>query len=125
MEKTELVQFVKDYIETWSTTNPEDRKRLIEKVYSLTAKFYAEEPGDSAVEHHGLDEIFGNITQVNERLVLGNGLITESTGYSKNHDALKVSWEMKKSNGEVAMKGMNVLHLDTLGKISRDFIFIG
>ena len=125
MGKTELVQFVKDYIETWSTTNPEDRKRLIEKVYSSNAKFYAEEPGDKAIKHHGLEEIFGNITQVNERLVIGHGLITESTGFSKNHDALKVTWEMKKSNGEVAMKGMNILHLDTLGKISRDFIFIG
>ncbi len=125
MEKTKLKQFVKDYIETWCTTNPEVRKRLIEKVYSSTAKFYAEEPGDKAVEHHGLEEIFENITQVSERLVIGNGLITESTGYSKNHDALKVSWEMKKPNGDIAMKGMNLLHLDTLGKISRDYIFIG
>ena len=125
MEKTELLQLVKDYIETWSTTNPEDRKLLIDKLYSSTAKFYADEPGDNAVEYNGLNEIFKNITQVNERLVVSNGLITESTGYSKNHDALKVTWEMKMSSGEIVMKGMNLLHLDKLGKISQDYIFIG
>ena len=125
MEKTELVQFVKDYIETWSTTNLEYRKLLIDKLYSSTAKFYANEPGDNAVEHNGLNDIFKNITQVNERLVVNNGLITESTGYSKNHDALKVTWEMKKSSGEIVMKGINLLHLDKSCKILQDYIFIG
>lgn len=124
MTKTNLEQFTKDYIEAWSTTNDNDRKRLIEKVYSTSAEFYANEPGDDAVEHRGLEKIYGNITQVNERLVVGNGLITESTGYSENHNTLRITWQMKTPNGEVAMKGMNFLVLDTSGKIAKDFIFI-
>lgn len=124
MTKTDLEQFVKDYIETWSTTNSDFRKQLIEKVYSTSAHFYANEPGDEAVEHHGTEAIFGNITQVNERLVVGNGLITEYSGYSENHDTLRVAWQMKTSNGDIAMKGMNFLHLGTSGKIERDYIFI-
>ena len=124
MAKTKLEQFTKDYIETWSTTNATERRKLIEKVYASTAKFYANEPGDDAVEHHGLEKIYENITQVNERLVIGKGLITESTGYSENHNTLRVTWQMKSPNGEVVMKGMNFLILDKTDKIIKDFIFI-
>lgn len=124
MAKTNLEQFTKDYIEAWSTTNPNERQQLIEEVYATSVEFYANEPGDDAVEHHGLEKIYENITQVNERLVVGNGLITESTGYSENHNTLRVTWQMKTPNGEVVMKGMNFLILDKTGKIAKDFIFI-
>ena len=124
MEKTNLEQLVKNYMEAWSTTDADLRKILIEKVYAPTADFYAAEPGDPAVEHHGAEEIFGNITQVNERLVVGNGLITESTGFSENHEVLKVTWDMKTPDGKVVMKGMNILLLDESGKIAQDYIFI-
>jgi hypothetical protein len=124
MAKTDLEQLVKDYIEAWSTTNANHRKQFIEKVYSTSAEFYANEPGDEAVEHHGLEKIYGNISQVNNRLVVENGLITECTGYAENHDALRVCWQMKMPDGNIAMKGMNFLQLDTAGKIQRDYIFI-
>jgi hypothetical protein len=124
MTKTNLVQFSKDYIEAWSTTDANERRKLIEKVYSTSAEFYANEPGDNAVEHLGLEKIYENITQVNERLVVGNGLITENTGYSKNHNTLRVTWQMKTPTREVAMKGMNFLILDKEGKIEKDYIFI-
>lgn len=124
MTKTNLVQFTKDYIDAWSTTDANERHKLIEKVYATSAEFYANEPGDDAVEHFGLDKIYGNITQVNERLVVGNGLITENTGYSENHNTLRITWQMKTKNGEVAMKGMNFLILDKEGKIEKDYIFI-
>lgn len=62
--------------------------------------------------------------QVNKQLVVRNGLITECSGYSENHDTLRVAWQMKTPNGDIALKGMNFLHLDTSGKIERDYIFI-
>lgn len=124
MTKTNLVQFTKDYIEAWSTTDANERQLLIEKVYETSAEFFANEPGDDAVKHLGLEKIYGNITQVNERLVVDNGLITENTGYSENHNTLRVTWQMKTPNGEVAMKGMNFLILNKEGKIEKDYIFI-
>ncbi|WP_177764900.1 hypothetical protein [Flavobacterium sp. I3-2] len=124
MVKTDLEKFVKDYIEAWSTTNADERKQLIEKVYSSSAEFYADEPGDKAVKHHGLENIYENIMQVNEKLVVGNGLITESTGFSENHDTLRVTWQMKTPDGNIAIKGMNFLQLDNSKKIKRDYIFI-
>lgn len=124
MVKTDLEQLVKDYIEAWSTKDPIYRKQLIDKVYSPSADFYAEEPDDNAVKHQGLEEILGNITQVNERLVVSNGLITECTGYSENHNAVKVTWQMKTANGDIAMRGIIFLLFDTFGKIMRDYIFI-
>ncbi len=124
MAKVNLEQFVKDYIEAWSTTNASERQKLIEKVYSTKAEFYANEPGDEAVKHYGLDKIYENISQVNDRLVVGNKLITESTGFSENHNTLRITWQMKIPSGDVAMKGMNFLILDQAGKIEKDFIFI-
>lgn len=124
MTKTNLEQFIKDYIQTWSTSDSKERQILIEKVYSTSSIFYANEPGDESVEHQGLEKIYDNITQVNERLVIGNGLITEPTGYSENHNTLRVTWQMKTPNGDIAMKGMNFLILDKSGKIKKDFIFI-
>ncbi|MBT31813.1 MAG: hypothetical protein CMO01_19315 [Thalassobius sp.] len=124
MAKSNLEQIAKDYIEAWSTTNALERQRLIEKVYSTSAEFYANEPGDDAVQHYGLEKIYKNITQVNERLVVGNGLITESKGFSENHNTLRVTWQMKTPNKEVVMKGMNFLVLNQSGKIEKDFIFI-
>lgn len=120
----ELKLFVKNYIAAWSTTNSDERKQLIEKTYSASAEFYANEPGDEAVEHHGLERIYGNITQVNERLVIGNRLITELISYSENHDTLRINWQMKTPDGNIVMKGMNFLQLDSSRKIKRDYIFI-
>ncbi|MDR2145524.1 MAG: hypothetical protein LBE91_03565 [Tannerella sp.] len=125
MKKIDLKQFVRDYIEAWSTANAGERKQLIGKLYAESADFYANEPGDDAMERHGQEEIFANITQVNERLVVNNGLLTECIGYSINHNTLKISWLMKTPNGDVAMRGMNFLLLDASGKIAKDYIFIG
>lgn len=124
MTEKYLEQFVKDYIEAWSTKNSVYRKQLIEKVYSISADFYANEPGDDAVKHHGLGKIYNNISEVNERLVVGYKLITELAGYSKNHDVLRVMWQMKSSDGNVFIKGMNFLQIDTSGLIMYDYIFI-
>lgn len=124
MTKTNLEQFTKDYIQAWSTTDTTERQELIKKVYATSSKFYANEPGDESVEHHGLESIYDNITQVNERLVIGNRLITEFIGYSENHNTLRVTWQMKTPNGDIAMKGMNFLILDKSRKIDKDFIFI-
>lgn len=125
MTTTELEKLVNDYIETWSTTDSKQRQKLVETMYSKTAEFYAEEPGDQAVIHKGVVAIFGNISQVNDRLVVGNKLITELTTYSVNHNLLKVCWQMKTLNGDLALKGMNFLQLDKSNKIEKDFIFIG
>lgn len=118
-------QFVKNYIEAWSTKDDARRQELVTKVYADDAAFYADEPGDGPVDHHGLADIAANVTRVNVRLVQGKGLITESTGFAVNHDALKVSWRMTTPDGQVAMTGMNLLLRDATGKISQDYIFIG
>jgi len=124
MTVTALNQLVKDYIEAWSTTDAQYRKELIERVYSVSADFYANEPGDEAVHHHGWEAIFRNITQVNERLVVGNKLITERTDYAENHNTLRVQWKMKTPDDNIAVSGMNFLQLDTLGRVIGDYIFI-
>jgi hypothetical protein len=125
MTTTEFKKFVTEYIEAWSTTDSKQRQELVEKMYSITAEFYADEPGDKAVNHKGTDSIFGNISQVNDRLVVGNKLITELVNYSVNHNSIKVSWQMKTPNGDLVLKGMNFLQLDTSNKIEKDYIFIG
>lgn len=120
----ELEKFVNNYIKAWSTTKNDERHQLIEKVYSPSASFYANEPEDDAIIHQGLDKIYENITMVNERLVKGNGLITDLTSYSENHGTVRVTWQMKTSDGNPVIKGMNFLHLDHSNKIERDYIFI-
>ncbi len=120
----ESEQLVKNYIIAWSTTNSKERKQLVEKIYSNSAEFYANEPGDIPVKHIGIEKIYENITQVNERLVKGNELLTELTGYSENHGTLKVAWKMKTPDGKIAMRGTNFLHLNHSHKIERDYIFI-
>jgi hypothetical protein len=117
--------FVKSYIDAWSTKDDTEREELVAKVYADDAAFYANEPGDGPVEHHGVADITANITRVNVRLVQGKGLITESTGFAVNHDVLRVSWRMITPDGKVAMTGMNLLSRDASGKISQDYIFIG
>lgn len=118
-------RLVKDYIDAWSTKDDATRKELVAKVYANNAAFYANEPGDDPVEHHGVADITANIARVNVRLVQGKGLITESTGFAVNHGTLKVSWRMMTPDDKVAMTGMNLLLLDAAGSISQDYIFIG
>ena len=124
MEKMNVEQFVNHYIEAWSTQNTQLRNKLVKQVYSEQAEFYADEPGDEAVAYCGLDEIYTNISQVNERLVVGNGLITESKDFSENHETVRIRWQMKKPDGEIALEGMNLLLLNENGKIEKDYIFI-
>jgi hypothetical protein len=117
--------FVKDYINAWSTKDDATRKELVAKVYANDAIFFADEPGDGPVKHLGRADITANISRVNVRLVQGKGLLTESTGHAVNHDALRVSWQMMTPDGTVAMRGMNLLLRNTTGKVFRDYIFIG
>jgi hypothetical protein len=124
MSNHNLDQLVSEYIKAWSTTNSDDRKNLVESVYSDTAKFFANEPGDEAVNYQGWKKIHGNITQVNNRLTVENGLITELIGFTENHGTLRVTWQMKTANGEIALKGMNFLKLTKERKIKEDYIFI-
>lgn len=124
MSNNNLDQLVSDYIKAWSTTNPDNRQNLIESVYSNNAKFFANEPGDEAVEYQGWKKIHENITQVNNRLTIENGLITELTSFTENHRSLRVTWQMKTTNGEIALKGMNFLKLDQNDKVEEDYIFI-
>jgi len=124
MTKSELEQFVKNYIQAWSTTDAGKRKQLMEKVYSASATFYANEPGDDTVMHHGMDRIYENITKVNQRLTIENGLVTECTHYCENHNSLRVSWHMKTHDTTVVITGMNFLQLNDSMKIEGDYIFI-
>lgn len=118
-------QFVDAYIATWSTQDSAERQRLIDELYAPDAEFFADEPGDDAVQHRGRTAILGNITQVNRRLTQEAGLATRSTGFVENHDLLRVTWEMTTPDGNVAMTGMNLLLRNTEGQILRDYILIG
>jgi hypothetical protein len=106
--------FVKDYIAAWSVEDGETHKGLIGKLYANGAVFYAHEPNDDPVECRGVTDITANITQVNERLVQGQGLITESTGFSINHDTIKLTWKMNTAEGKCALTGMNILRTVSL-----------
>lgn len=118
-------QFVSSYILAWSTQDGDQRRRLIDDLYAEDAEFYADEPGDEPVQRHGRAEIMDNITQVNQRLTQGTGLVTESTGFVENHDLLRVSWKMTAPDGNVAMTGMNLLIRGSDGEVVRDYILIG
>ncbi|MBB6369696.1 hypothetical protein [Chryseobacterium shigense] len=124
MITTDLEQFVKAYIAAWSATDREERKYLVEKVYNISAEFFADEPGDHAVKHSGIGVILENITQVNKRLTVDNALTTECTGFSENHNIIRVAWQMKDKDDRIAMKGMNFLQKDNSGRIEKDYIFI-
>ena len=110
---TSIEEFARTYIAAWSTDDPVERHRLIDTVYAEEAEFFADEPGDSSVECHGRAEIYQNITQVNERLTQGAGLVTTGTGASENHDLLRVSWQMSTSNGDIAAEGDGTCSLAT------------
>jgi len=43
---TNVEEFVKDYINAWSTTDAGARKALVANVYADDVDFYANEPGD-------------------------------------------------------------------------------
>ena len=124
-EPTSVDEFARAYISAWSTTDAQQRRSLINQLYAEDADFYADEPGDAAVHRHGRDEIEHNIRQVNERLTQANGLSTESTGFTENHDLLGVSWKMTSPDGATAMTGMNLLLRNADGQIMRDYIVIG
>ncbi|MDR1912572.1 MAG: hypothetical protein LBQ52_09565 [Helicobacteraceae bacterium] len=118
-------KFAKDYIEAWSVKDDETRKNLVSKLYADNATFYAREPNDDPVKCYQVAEIAANITQVNERLAQGAGLITQSAGFSVNRDTIKVAWKMNTPEGKTALRGMNILQRDETGRILRDYIFIG
>ena len=118
-------EFARTYIAAWSTEDADERRGLVDQLYSEEAEFFAAEPGDAAVERRGRTEIFDNISDVNERLTQRSGLATTGTGVSVNHDLLRVSWEMTTADGGTALRGMNLLTLNIAGMIVRDYIFIG
>jgi hypothetical protein len=115
--------FARDYIAAWSTEDDATRAKLVAELYAKDASFYAHEH-DVPVECHGIVEITAYIKQVNVRLVQGAGLETKGTGFSANHAALKVSWQMLKGEGNVVMTGMNMLLRNQSGKIVQDYIFV-
>ncbi|KJF18627.1 nuclear transport factor 2 family protein [Acidithrix ferrooxidans] len=122
-QQEDLRALADDYIKAWSATDANTRNDLVAEVYAEDAEFFSSEDGDLRLQ--GRTDIAENIGHVNERDIQGRGLAIKHMGTFVNHRVAKVTWQMVTNDGGVALAGMNVIVLNSSGKIAQDFIFIG
>jgi hypothetical protein len=122
-QQEDLRTLADDYIKAWSSTDADSRNELVAAVYAEDAEFFSSEDGDLRLQ--GRTDIAENIGHVNERDIQGRGLAIKRTGTFVNHRLAKVTWQMVTDDGGVALTGMNVLVINSSGRIAQDFIFIG
>jgi hypothetical protein len=136
----ELGRLLDRWVAQWNEPEPDERRRLIREVWAEdgfqvmvnppagirdTAAHYAV-PFPS-VQIHGYDALYARVTRAYDMFVAPGEYVFERAGEVVRHAgaAVALTWVMRsRTDGGVAGAGLEVLTLDTDGRVRTDHQFV-
>jgi hypothetical protein len=115
---------IREYTEMWSTADKVRRHELVQKLWNKNATLFINH--SQVASFQGLSDIEAHITYVNENEIQGHGLkfVSFYQTVSRNHDAIKFSWQTLDSTNKKVADGMDFMVCDNEGRIMSDYMFI-
>jgi hypothetical protein len=118
-DPTELDTFVERYMAMWNEPDADRRRVFVEELWTPTAV-----NATATLEAVGHDEIVARVTRAYDAYVgTGEHRFEEHRPYVAHHDAVRVWWQMVRTDGTVAAVGQEFLVLDADGRIVSDHQF--
>ncbi len=118
-DPTALDGFVERYLSMWNEPDADRRRALVEALWAPTAVNTT-----ATLEAVGHDEITARVTRAFDTLVgTGEHRFEEHRPFAAHHDAVRVWWQMVRTDGTVAAVGQEFLLLDPAGRILSDHQF--
>lgn len=114
----QIESLVDRYLAVWNESDPEKRRREVAELWADDGVY-----ANTGREFHGHSGIEEAVAEAYEEFV-ANGFIFQLSGFSENHDAARIAWEMvSSSGGDVVAAGTEYLILDKGGRIRSDHQF--
>jgi len=115
----ELAAFVERYLSMWNEPDADRRRQLVQELWAPTAV-----NATATMEAVGHDEIAARVTRAYDAYVgTGEHRFEEHVPFLAHHGALRVWWQMVRTDGTVAALGQEFLVLDDDGRIRSDHQF--
>jgi hypothetical protein len=115
----DLDGFVERYLSMWNEPDAARRRALVEVLWAPSAVNTT-----ATLEAVGHDEITARVTRAFDTYVgTGEHRFEEHRPYAAHHDAVRVWWQMVRTDGTVAAVGQEFLVLDGDGRIRSDHQF--
>jgi hypothetical protein len=139
MNEVEVRELVQRYIALWVESDAEVRRKGIEELWAQDGSHVLQPPAEireaaaalgfehSTLEAHGHDEIERRVSSSYERFVAtGEYTFRPLDNAVRLHDVVKFGWAtVDARSGEEVGGGLEVLVLDSAGKIKEDYMFPG
>jgi hypothetical protein len=122
-EPTTIEQFDREYLETWTETDPATRRAAVERVWSPEGRMVVGPPVGAALE--GFDAIEAFLAKVNAENIGEKGLTFVYDRRQEADDALMLRWSMRTPDGETVGRGVEVLFRGEDGKVRTAYVFLG
>jgi hypothetical protein len=122
MSTTKAEQFDREFLATWTETDPTARHAAVERVWSPTGRMVVAPLGATAEGH---EQIEGFLAKVNAENIVGKGLTFVYDQRLEADDALMLRWSMLTPAGDPVGRGLEVLHRGGDGKVETAYVFLG
>ena len=106
------------YIACWNTTDPAERRRLVEQVWAADAR-----NSDPMFEVQGHDQLCEMFAAFHTNYA-GHSF-RRTGGVDRHHQLLRWGWEMVDPDGNLVLDGMDAALLDESGRLSYVAGFFG
>lgn len=116
------IDFHQDYLSTWTEPNPEQRRRVIEKVWAPDGKLVISSLG---ITLHGTAEISAHIARVHDDMIAKKRLVFSYDQQLNADDALLLRWSMTAPSGDVVGRGVDVVFRCADGQVATAYMFMG
>jgi hypothetical protein len=115
----DLDGFVERYMAMWNEPDAARRRALVEELWAPSAR-----NATPTLEAVGHDEIAARVTRAYDTFVgTGEHRFEEHVSFVAHHGAVRVWWQMVRTDGTVAAVGQEFLALDDDGRILSDHQF--
>ena len=117
-----LNDFDRQYLETWTETDPQQRRANIERMWSADGRMVISPMGLTV---QGVEELTAHIARVHEQNIVGRGLRFVYDQHLEADGALLLRWSMLAPDGAVAGRGVDVIFRDGDGLVQTVYMFMG
>ncbi|GAA3593114.1 hypothetical protein GCM10022198_16240 [Klugiella xanthotipulae] len=112
----------RQYLETWTETDPERRRLLIEQVWAAEGRLVVSSIG---LTLNGVEEIAAHIGRVHEQNIVARGLRFVYDQHIEAGDALLLRWSMLSAEGNAVGRGVDLVFRDAEGRVQTVYMFMG
>ncbi len=115
-------EFEQQYLSTWTESDADRRRALIEQTWAVDGRLAIAPMG---LVLDGVDAIAQHVANVNQQNIVERGMRFVYDQQFEAADALVLRWSMLTADGQVAGRGVDVVFRDAAGRAQTVYMVMG